>query len=274
VPVEDGEQADVRNWRRIDRGHLFAAKSFFDARRKRRVLWAWVDEMDSRSDDVAKGWTGIQVTAAAMALACQQSDRKLLALLIAAWVTGCVQSFPRALWLDTDGKQLVQWPVEEIETLRRKQVTLLGAVVGSGGLHEIAGIETLQADVEVVFEIPNLKEAEQLDPKWLQDPQKLCAEKGAAVQGGVGPFGLIVMASGDMREQTTIFFRVFKHDDSCKVPMCTDLTRTLSQGSANSCNCKLGGVVCKVHMSCAPTCGHNNQCHCAADRLALVIMTE
>ena len=70
VPVEDGEQADVRNWRRIDHGHLFAAKSFFDARRKRRVLWAWVDEMDSRSDDVAKGWTGIQVTTAPMALAC------------------------------------------------------------------------------------------------------------------------------------------------------------------------------------------------------------
>ena len=77
----------------------------------------------------------------------------------------CVQSFPRSLWLDTDGKQLVQWPVEEIETLRRKQVTLLGAVVGSGGLHEIAGVETLQADVEVVFEIANLKEAEPLDPK-------------------------------------------------------------------------------------------------------------
>ena len=26
--------------------------------------------MDSRSDDVAKGWTGIQVTTAPMALAC------------------------------------------------------------------------------------------------------------------------------------------------------------------------------------------------------------
>ena len=41
MPVEDGEQADVRNWRRIDHGHLFAAKSFFDARRKRRLLWVW-----------------------------------------------------------------------------------------------------------------------------------------------------------------------------------------------------------------------------------------
>jgi beta-fructofuranosidase len=98
-------------------------------------------------------------------------------------------------------------------------------VVGSGRLHEIAGIETLQADVEVAFEIPNLEEAEQLDPKWLQDPRKLCAEKGASVQGRVGPFGLIVMASGDLLEQTTIFFRVFKHDDAYKVLMCMDLTR-------------------------------------------------
>ncbi|CAL5070594.1 unnamed protein product [Urochloa decumbens] len=192
-PVEDG--GDVSNWRRIDHGHLFAAKTFFDARRKRRVLWAWVDEMDTRDDDVAKGWTGIQ-------------------------------AFPRALWLDSDGKQLVQWPVEEIETLRRKRVALLGAELGSGGLHEIAGIETLQADVEVVFEIPNLEEAEQLDPKWLQDPQKLCAEMSASVQVGVGPFGLVAMASGDMQEQTAIFFMVFKHDGAYKVLMCTDLTRS------------------------------------------------
>ncbi|PUZ49362.1 hypothetical protein GQ55_7G319800 [Panicum hallii var. hallii] len=195
VPAEEERGGDVTKWRRIDHGHLFGAKSFFDARKKRRVLWAWVDETDGHSDDVAKGWTGIQ-------------------------------SFPRALWLDNDGKQLVQWPVEEIETLRRKQVTLLGAVVGSGGLQEIAGIETLQADVEVAFEIPNLEEAEQLDPKWLQDPRKLCAEKGASVQGRVGPFGLIVMASGDLQEQTTIFFRVFKHDDAYKVLMCMDLTRS------------------------------------------------
>ncbi|XP_062224973.1 beta-fructofuranosidase, insoluble isoenzyme 5-like [Phragmites australis] len=196
-----GDGNDVRNWRRVDHGHLFGAKSFFDARKNRRVLWAWVNETDNQSDDVAKGWTGIQ-------------------------------AFPRALWLDSDGKQLVQWPVEEIETLRRKRVVLLGAVVASGGLHEIAGIETRQADVEVVFEMPNLEEAETFDPNWLQDPQKLCAEKDASVQGGVGPFGLIVMASGDMQEQTTIFFRLFKHDDAYKVLMCTDLTRSSTKEEA------------------------------------------
>jgi len=86
-----------------------------------------VDETDSRSDDVGKDWTGIQ-------------------------------TFPRALWLDADGKQLVQWPVEEIETLQRERVALLGAEIGSGGLREIAGVDALQADVEVVFEVPSLED--------------------------------------------------------------------------------------------------------------------
>ncbi|KAK3143450.1 hypothetical protein QOZ80_4AG0300460 [Eleusine coracana subsp. coracana] len=199
VPAEPERGDDVRKWRRLDHGHVYAAKTFFDARRKRRVLWAWVKEFDGEAAAAAKGWAGIQ-------------------------------TFPRALCLDGDGKQLVQWPIEEIETLRTtsdKPVVLQGTVLGSGGRHEIAGIQTMQADVEVVFEIPNLEEAEKLDPSWLKDPQKLCAEKGgASVQGGVGPCGLIVMASGDMEEHTTVFFRVFKHEDTYKVLMCTDLTRS------------------------------------------------
>ncbi|KAL6651859.1 hypothetical protein ACP70R_010784 [Stipagrostis hirtigluma subsp. patula] len=113
---------DYRSWRRIDHGHLYASKTFFDARRNRRVLWAWVNESDSEADDVARGWSGLQ-------------------------------SFPRALWLDAGGRQLVQWPVEEIETLRRRRAVLLGAEVESGGLREIGGIVTSQADVDVVFEI-------------------------------------------------------------------------------------------------------------------------
>lgn len=194
APVEG-----VFDWRRIDHGHLFGAKTFLDARRRRRVLWAWVDETD---DGVDKGWRGIQ-------------------------------TFPRALWLDADGRQLVQWPVEEIETLRKGRAALAGAVVGAGGLREIAGVDALQADVEVVFEVPeSLDDAEELDPEWLQhDPHKLraCAEKKASSpgpRGGVGPFGLVVMASGDMREQTTVFFQVLRHGGTYKVLMCADLTRS------------------------------------------------
>jgi beta-fructofuranosidase len=193
VPAEPELGSDCRNWRRFDHGHLYASKSFYDARKKRRVLWAWVDETDGGG--VARGWAGLQ-------------------------------AFPRAVWLDADGKRLVQWPVEEIKTLRRKRAGLQWATeVEAGGRKEIAGIVSSQADVEVVFEIPNLEEAETLDPKWLLDPRGLCAAKGASVHGGVGPFGLLVMASGDLEEHTAVFFRVFKHLDTYKVLMCTDLTQ-------------------------------------------------
>ncbi|KAL6844134.1 hypothetical protein ACP4OV_025807 [Aristida adscensionis] len=196
APAEPERGDDVRRWRRLDYGHVYASKSFFDARRRRRVLWAWANESDSQADDVARGWSG-------------------------------VQAFPRKMWLDKDGKQLRQWPIEEIETLRRRRVGLRpGTVMGAGAMNEIVGVAGAQADVEVKFKIPSLAEAEALHPNWLLDPQKLCGEKGAAVRGGVGPFGLVVMASGDLREHTTVFFRVFKHLDKYKVLMCTDLTRS------------------------------------------------
>jgi beta-fructofuranosidase len=190
-----GGGGDYRSWRRLDHGHLYASKTFFDARRNRRVLWAWVNESDSEADDVARGWSGLQ-------------------------------SFPRALWLDAGGRQLVQWPVEEIETLRRRRADAVGAEVEAGGLREIGGVESSQADVDVVFEVPSLERAEGLDPSRLLDADALCGEKGASVRGGVGPFGLLVMASGDdLREHTAVFFRVFRILHEYTVLMCTDLAR-------------------------------------------------
>ncbi|XP_052153173.1 beta-fructofuranosidase, insoluble isoenzyme 6 [Oryza glaberrima] len=201
VPPEDLEAHgdDYRRWRRIDHGHLYASKTFYDAGKKRRVLWAWVNESDSEADDVAKGWSGLQ-------------------------------SFPRAVWLDEGGRQLVQWPVEEIETLRRKRGVLLGGnEVEAGGLREIGGIAGSQADVEVAFEIASLAGADRLDPDHLRDPDALCGENGAAVHGGIGPFGLLVMASGDLRERTAVFFRVFRLSHGYTVLLCTDLTRSTSR---------------------------------------------
>ncbi|CAL5024887.1 unnamed protein product [Urochloa decumbens] len=165
----------------------------------RRVLWAWANESDSQADDIARGWSG-------------------------------VQTVPRKLWLDKDGKQLRQWPIEEIETLRRKRVGLhRNKALHAGAMNEIVGVGGSQVDVEVAFRVPSLEAAEALEPNWLLDPQKLCGEKGASVPGGVGPFGLIVMASGDLQEHTAVFFRVFKQDDRYKVLMCTDLTRSSSR---------------------------------------------
>uniref|UniRef100_A0ACD5TCS9 Uncharacterized protein n=1 Tax=Avena sativa TaxID=4498 RepID=A0ACD5TCS9_AVESA len=193
-----GADNDSRTWRRLDYGHVYASKSFFDARKNRRVLWGWANESDPEADYVARGWSG-------------------------------VQTVPRKVWLDRDGKQLLQWPIEEIETLRKKRVQLLGTKVNAGGVNEIIGVAGSQADVEVVFEIPALEGAENLEPNGLLDPQKLCGEKGASVPGGVGPFGLLVLASGDLHEHTSVFFRVFKHDGKYKVLMCADLTRSTTR---------------------------------------------
>jgi len=177
---------------------VYASKSFYDAGKKRRVLWSWANESDSEADDNAKGWAG-------------------------------VQTVPRKIWLDSTGKQLLQWPIEEIETLRKNQVRMLGAEVNAGGVNEIIGVAGAQADVEVVFEIPALDHAENLDPNHLLDPQRLCGEKGASVLGGVGPFGLLVLASSDLQEHTSVFFRVFRHNGKYKVLMCTDLRRSTTR---------------------------------------------
>uniref|UniRef100_A0ACD5V2I7 Uncharacterized protein n=1 Tax=Avena sativa TaxID=4498 RepID=A0ACD5V2I7_AVESA len=192
-----GADNDCRTWHRFDYGHVYASKSFYDAGKKRRVLWSWANESDPVQDYVARGWAG-------------------------------VQTVPRKIWLDGDGKQLLQWPIEEIETLRKARVGLLGAEVNAGGMNEIIGVAATQADVEVVFEVPALDGAENLETNQLLDPQRLCGENGASVRGAVGPFGLLVLASVDLQEHTSVFFRVFRHTDDgkYKVLMCTDLRRS------------------------------------------------
>lgn len=84
---------------------------------------------------------------------------------------------------------------------------------------------TLKGDVEVSFDFPMLKEAEVLDPGRV-DPQLLCSRKNASVKGSIGPFGLLVLASKDLTEQTAIFFRIFKtHSKKYVVLMCSDQSR-------------------------------------------------
>lgn len=82
----------------------------------------------------------------------------------------------------------------------------------------------IQADVDVEFEIESLEKAEAFDPSWT-DPQILCSHKGVEVEGGIGPFGLKVLASKGLEEYTAIFFRVFKAKHDHVVLMCSDQSR-------------------------------------------------
>lgn len=179
---------------RYDYGKFYASKTFFDSEKNRRILWGWINESDARGDDVKKGWAGIQ-------------------------------AIPRSLWLDKSEKQLVQWPVMEIEKLRKEHVTLGNKELKMGSVLEVSGVTASQVDVEVSFDLKALEKAEIMDPRWV-NPQLLCSKKGASVKGSFGPFGFLVLASKNLEEQTAIFFRVFKAPKRFVVLMCSDQSRS------------------------------------------------
>ncbi|XP_027072817.1 beta-fructofuranosidase, insoluble isoenzyme 1-like [Coffea eugenioides] len=188
------DNTSVDGWKglRYDCGNFYASKSFFDASKNRRILWGWSNESDTKMDDVEKGWAGIQ-------------------------------TIPRRIWLHPNGKQLLAWPIEEVESLRGHKVQLRNENMKKGDVVEIKGITAAQADVEVVFSFPSLDKAERLHPSLDHlDAHELCSRKGSSVHGGLGPFGLLTLASGKLDEYTPVFVRVFKAKNKHKILLCSD----------------------------------------------------
>jgi beta-fructofuranosidase len=48
------------------------------------------------------------------------------------------------LWLDSNGKQLVQWPIEELETLRANKIQISNQQIKKGEYFEVTGITAAQ----------------------------------------------------------------------------------------------------------------------------------
>ncbi|KAG6397988.1 hypothetical protein SASPL_139438 [Salvia splendens] len=190
VPERGSLRLDSRM--RYDHGKFYASKTFFDGSVKRRVLWGWINESTDAATDISKGWSGLQ-------------------------------AIPRKIWLHKSGKQLVQWPVKEIEKLREGRVIFPTKELKGGSVLEISGVTASQADVEISFEIPTLEKAEEMDTS-LTDPQAICSY--GAGKGGVGPFGLLVLASKDLQEYTAVYFRVFRAKTRYVVIMCSDQSRS------------------------------------------------
>ncbi|RVW51891.1 Beta-fructofuranosidase, insoluble isoenzyme CWINV1 [Vitis vinifera] len=158
------------------------------------ILWGWINESSSVEHDIEKGWSG-------------------------------VQAIPRNVWLDKSGKQLLQWPIAEIEKQRIKPGHMSSRELKGGSKVEVGGITASQADVEISFKISDFKKAEVFDESW-SNPQLLCSQRGASVKGGLGPFGLMVLASKGMEEYTAVFFRIFKRQTKYVVLMCSDQSRS------------------------------------------------
>jgi beta-fructofuranosidase len=202
-PIKDKYYPDkdsVDGWAglRYDYGNFYASKTFFDPVQNRRILWGWANESSATFEDMAKGWAGIQL-------------------------------IPRMVWLDPSGKQLVQWPIHELEALRGDKVQLGNVKLNKGDIVEVKGITPAQADVEVMFTFSSLDKAETFDPKWSKLPSEnlalgICGITGTK-EGGLGPFGVLTLASDKLEEYTPVFFRVFKTlQNTYKVLMCSDAT--------------------------------------------------
>ncbi|KAH1114018.1 hypothetical protein J1N35_007396 [Gossypium stocksii] len=179
---------------RYDYGKYYASKTFLDSIKNRRILCGWLNESSSVADDIKKGWAG-------------------------------VHAIPRQVWLDKSGKQLIQWPVVEIQKLRTNHVSLPSRLLKGGSVVEVSGVTASQADVDISFKISDFEKAEVLNPSWT-NPQLLCSQKGASVKGGFGPFGLLVLASKGLTENTAVFFRIFKGQNKYVVLMCSDQSRS------------------------------------------------
>ncbi|KAE8669842.1 Beta-fructofuranosidase, insoluble isoenzyme CWINV5 [Hibiscus syriacus] len=194
VYVPDKGSVENDSGLRYDYGKYYASKTFLDSIKDRRILCGWLNESSSVADDIKKGWAG-------------------------------VHAIPRQVWLDKSGKQLIQWPVVEIEMLRANHVSLPTKLLKGGSVVEVSGVTASQADVDISFEIPNIDKAEAVNPSWT-NPQVLCSQQGASVKGGVGPFGLLVLASKGLSENTAVFFRIFKGQNKYVVLMCSDQSRS------------------------------------------------
>ncbi|XP_023642153.1 beta-fructofuranosidase, insoluble isoenzyme CWINV5 isoform X1 [Capsella rubella] len=198
VYVPDNGFVQDKTAPRYDYGKFYASKTFYDSVNQRRILWGWVNESSPEKDNANKGWAGLQ-------------------------------AIPRKVWLGESGKRLVQWPVKEIERLRTTQVKWGNKVLKGGGtVMEVHGVTASQADVEVFFKVSglDLEKADVIEPGWT-DPQMICSLKNAS--SGLGPFGLMVMASKNLEEYTSVYFRIFKVREDSKehvVVMCSDQSRS------------------------------------------------
>ncbi|MBA0718642.1 hypothetical protein Golax_006376 [Gossypium laxum] len=199
--VPDEPKIDVGIGLRYDYGIYYAAKTFYDQNKNRRVLWGWIGESDSEAADMQKGWAS-------------------------------VQSIPRTILFDKKtGTHLLQWPVEEIESLRLKSYEFNQVKVQAGSVVPLDVGPATQLDIIAEFEI----DKEALEKTTGSNVTFSCSSSGGTLErGALGPFGLLVLADDSLSEQTPVYFYIAKGSDGkLKTFFCTDQSRSSVASDVN-----------------------------------------
>ncbi|GLT78366.1 hypothetical protein SLA2020_499040 [Shorea laevis] len=199
--IPDNPKIDVGIGVRYDYGMFYASKTFYDPDKGRRILWGWIGESDSEFADEQKGWASIQ-------------------------------SIPRTILLDKKtGTHLLQWPVEEVESLRLSSNEFDEVEVKAGSVMKLAVGSATQLDIVAEFEI----DKKALDKAPESNVTFSCSSSGgAAERGALGPFGVSVLADETLSEQTPVYFYIVKgHGGSLKTHFCSDQSRSSEATDVN-----------------------------------------
>ncbi|KAL4340691.1 hypothetical protein GQ457_08G026670 [Hibiscus cannabinus] len=158
--------------------------------KNRRVLWGWIGE----AEDMEKGWASLQ-------------------------------AIPRTILLDNNtGTNLLQWPVEETDSLRWNSTEFKKVPVQAGSVVSLDVGPASQLDIIAEFEVDNeaLKKANGVHLSF-----SCKSSGGAAERGALGPFGLLVLADESLGEQTPVYFYIAKSSDGkLNTLFCNDLSRS------------------------------------------------
>lgn len=205
----DDPELDVGIGIRYDYGKFYASKTFYDQNKKRRVLWGWVGETDRDYADKQKGWSGLQ-------------------------------AIPRVVTFDMKTKtNIIQWPVEEVESLRVNSTEFKKVKVEPGSIVplDVGSASQLDISAEIEIDVAALERNIEADVLY-----NCSSSNGAAGRGALGPFGLLVFTDESFSEQTAVYFYIAKGTDgNVKTFFCTDQSRS---SEANDVDKKIyGGFV-------------------------------
>nr|AFP23357.1 soluble acid invertase [Litchi chinensis] len=185
----DNPEEDVGIGLRYDNGRYYASKTFYDQYRKRRILWGWINETDTEYDDLEKGWAS-------------------------------VQTIPRTVLFDNKtGINIVQWPVQEVESLRQRSIEFEDVLIEPGSIVPLDIGTATQLDIFAEFETELLESA--------GEEEGYSCKGGAINRNKLGPFGLLVIADDSLSELTPVFFRPTNTTNgTLDTYFCTDETRS------------------------------------------------
>ena len=135
-----------------------------------------------------------------------------------------MQGIPRTVDLDEKTRaNLIQWPVEETETLRINSTDLSGVTIDHGSVFPLPLRRATQLYIEAAFRLDHVAVAALNEA----DVTYNCSTSGgSANRGALGPFGLLVLADGK-EEQTAVYFYVSRGlDGALQTHFCQDESRS------------------------------------------------